>query len=722
MKQRIKQFISFHLQSAISSYGQIFFSLDTWLAVLLLVLSLLDIRVGFGGLLAVVLTNFIAHVLGFSKDKIRNGLYGFNAVFVGMCLMNKFYFTASFAALFIFAVLLMFMLTVLIETVFSKQKLPVLTFPFVLTMLIVDLSYPSFSYIMPIAPFDRYTTLLAKQMDVPWYGLIHSMDNITLPLPLFYYFKTLASVFFTDSIMVGVLIAIGLLLHSRIKSTVAFLGFIGAYYSLMALGVDIQVLTRDLGGINYIFWGMAMGSFFIIPNVYSYLLVICLTPALFLFYAGTESLFASRGLSSYTLAFSFLSILVLVILRQRSIGRFFIFPAIQHYDPEKTVYKNVNHISRFANDLLFKMQLPFVGEWKVSQGYNGQITHLGDWGRALDFVITDEDNKTYSGSGVYKEDYYCFNKPVFAPADGYVYQISNHTDDNAINEVDTNKNWGNTIIINHLNGIFTQISHLEKDSFKVRVGDYVPKGTLLATCGNSGRSPEPHVHFQVQHSPEIGAITQPYPIAYFFETRNGQTVLHINKIPQMGMAVSNVQSMSFISSSFQFTPGRTLHVTHNGKEFEWEIATNAYNQLYISCSKSKSTAYIANDGTMFYFYDFEGKKSSPLYLFYRSCFRMLLSSEKGIDVNDSIPLTKEHVAGTKWIQDILSPFVMLSKIKYRSQLLELDNKHYPQNVVFKNDVQVESLWTLVKMSSYRVAISHNKIEITSKKDNLCIVW
>jgi murein DD-endopeptidase MepM/ murein hydrolase activator NlpD len=129
---------------------------------------------------------------------------------------------------------------------------------------------------------------------------------------------------------------------------------------------------------------------------------------------------------------------------------------------------------------------------------------LGEWGSALDFVITDE-NRTYALPGSKKEDYYCYNKPVLAPADGYVYQISNITKDNEIGDVNTNKNWGNTIILNHLNGLFTQISHLKQDSFKVQVGDYVTKGTILASCGNSGRSPEPHLHFQVQLTPEIGA-------------------------------------------------------------------------------------------------------------------------------------------------------------------------------------------------------------------------
>jgi len=112
----------------------------------------------------------------------------------------------------------------------------------------------------------------------------------------------------------------------------------------------------------------------------------------------------------------------------------------------------------------------------VSQGYDGGITHLGEWGKALDFVITDEEGKSCFGQCAQKEEFYCYNKPVLAPADGYIYMISNITDENAIDNVNTEKNWGNSIVINHLNGLYTQMSHLKKDSFRVRIGDYVKRG------------------------------------------------------------------------------------------------------------------------------------------------------------------------------------------------------------------------------------------------------
>ena len=719
-KSTLKSIAALHLKATYNSYGQIFFSKRTWFAVTMLILSVLDVRVGLGGLLAVIITNLLSHLLGFSKEKIATGVYGFNAVFMGMSLLFKFYSNSSFLLFYIFGVVLSFLLTVWLETVLSKNKLPVLTLPFVITSFIIDLSFRSFANIELITPFDRFTVLLAKQMSIPWYDLVHSLDNIQLPQLIFYYFKTLASIFFTDSILVGILIAVALLIHSRIKSTVAFLGFLFAFLISKIVGFDLQQLTTNLAGTNFIFWGMAIGSFFIIPNIYSYLLVAGLTPVLFLLYASIEKLIAGTGLISYTLSFSILAILLIYVLIHRSANKFFIFPLIQYYNPEKTVYKSVNFLQRFGSDLPFKMKLPFLGEWTVSQGYNGGITHLGEWSNALDFVITDDENKTYSGSGTSKDDFYCYNKPVLAPADGYVYQISNITKDNDINDVNINKNWGNTIIINHLNGLYTQISHLKIDSFKVNIGDYVTKGTVLASCGNSGRSPEPHLHFQVQLSPEIGAKTHPYPFGYYFEKTNDKPIFRMGEVPAENSTIYNVDSLDLIHNAFNFKPGKELNISFNGEKLSWIVATNEYNQTYIFCKKSKSTAYFVNDGTMFYFTDFEGRKNSALYTFYRSCFKLLLAGERSIKIKDRIPLSKELPLAVKWLQDFIAPVVLLSQVNFSSQLNQLDNPYYPEYAGFINNIEVKSFGKKQPVTEYKIEISQSKIDIRSEKQNLCI--
>ena len=123
---------------------------------------------------------------------------------------------------------------------------------------------------------------------------------------------------------------------------------------------------------------------------------------------------------------------------------------------------------------------------------------------------------------------------------------------------------------------------------------------------------------------------------------------------------------------------------------------------------------------MFYFTDFEGKKNSALYTFYRSCFRLLLAGEQTIEVKDVIPLLKELPLSIKWIQDFLAPIVLLSQVNFLSQLHWMDNPFYPENAEYLNQVEPQSFWKKQPITEYSIAISPSKIEIKSKNLNLCI--
>jgi len=73
-------------------------------------------------------------------------------------------------------------------------------------------------------------------------------------------------------------------------------------------------------------------------------------------------------------------------------GRVFATP-LQLYSPEKNLYNYLNNKERLQNINHIRLQLPFIGKWMVSQGYDGNITHKGDWSKALDFIIVDNELK-----------------------------------------------------------------------------------------------------------------------------------------------------------------------------------------------------------------------------------------------------------------------------------------------------------------------------------------
>lgn len=80
---------------------------------------------------------------------------------------------------------------------------------------------------------------------------------------------------------------------------------------------------------------------------------------------------------------------------------------------------------------------------------------------------------------------------VYATADGVVRYVQNK-----------NKgNWGRTVIISHNFGFETVYAHLNKS--KVKVGDVIQKGDIIALSGNSGRTTGPHLHYEVRYASRI---------------------------------------------------------------------------------------------------------------------------------------------------------------------------------------------------------------------------
>ena len=73
---------------------------------------------------------------------------------------------------------------------------------------------------------------------------------------------------------------------------------------------------------------------------------------------------------------------------------------------------------------------------------------------------------------------------VYSPADGIVSLVARNM-----------YLMGNTLMIDHGLGVQSVFIHL--DSIKVKKGDYIKKGSIIANVGRTGRATGPHLHWGV---------------------------------------------------------------------------------------------------------------------------------------------------------------------------------------------------------------------------------
>lgn len=69
---------------------------------------------------------------------------------------------------------------------------------------------------------------------------------------------------------------------------------------------------------------------------------------------------------------------------------------------------------------------------------------------------------------------------------------------------------GNHIVIDH-GGFYSEYAHLSYNTIKVKTGDKVKKGQVIAKCGDTGNSTAPHLHFEMVYlnSPQAFGIVKP---------------------------------------------------------------------------------------------------------------------------------------------------------------------------------------------------------------------
>lgn len=714
-------------ESVLNSYSVVFFSDSRILSLTLLAVTMFNLPAGLSGLAAVLSSVLVARKMGFDSNLIRKGIYTFNALLTGIGLGTFFDPGIVFFTILLLASLCSLILSVALGGWLGKYGLPFLSLPFII------------SFWLGYLPAGHLGNLGLTQRNVFWMNEMYSIGGKhlldffqtieTLPLNrvVTFFLRSLSSIFFQENMLAGILIAAALLASSRISFLLAFTGFVTASLFAAFTGSEMAGYSAYNVGANYILVAIAAGGFFTIPSVYSFLWAVLLVPLTSLVLLFLNDISEITGLPVFSLPFSVITIVYIYFLQLRTRQQKPVLTPIQHSSPEKNLYSWINNTDRLANSVYLPFSLPFWGEWKVSQGYDGEHTHKDEWGKALDFVISDSEGMTHRDPFSSPESYYCYGKPVLAPADGIVAEVTDNINDNPPGTVNTVQNWGNSIVISHVPGLCSQLSHLKPGSIKVRKGDFVRKGEIIASCGNSGRSPEPHLHFQLQPSPFTGSRTMAYPVSYFLSRNGLESSLRSFTVPAEGEIVSNVTISGLLSRAFDLQPGMVIKFNYRldeqaGEDAAWEIFTDQYNYKYLYCQKSKSSAYFVNDGTMFYFTAFYGDRNSLLYYFYLVAYKVILSDHREFEITDKVPLHNlKNNRLLLFVYDFAAPFRQFMKACYSGGTAWCDNQTNPSRI------RVNSLISVClgnrELSSYKgtVIVSENRIsEFTFESENTWI--
>jgi len=635
-------------------YGAILFLNNKFAGLILLAITFINPSVAVSGTVAVIFTIIFAELIEIKEEYLSHGFYIYNSLLVGMGIGYIFAPSITSMALVAIASAFTFMFSFMLNRLFSAYKIPILSLPFSIVTMFVYLA--SLKYSALISTLVNNATIY----------------DIEVPLILSGFLKSFGTIFFLPNNIAGALMLLVVLNFSRIVFIMAIVGFyFGVLIHSFLIGSYEQALSNPYA-FNYILVAIALCGIFLLPTIKNFLLSLIGVAISVILVDAIGILFNYYAIPVFTIPFNLTVIVFIFIL---SIIYYKEFNYNIKDTPEESLSNYLSNIFRFGK-VYTKISLPFSGEWVVYQGFNDKWTHKGKYKYAYDFV-KKKNGKTYEGDELYAANYYCFGESILSPVSGYVIDCRHDLVDNIIGEVDRVNNWGNYIIIKSDLGFFIEISHIMQYSLSVKAGDYIKVNEIVAKCGNSGYSPEPHIHIQVQDLGVIGAFTREFCFTEYYKDNE----LIFNSLPKKDETISSVIIDKSISSRLVFILDDIFKyaVFKDNKridEIEFVVKMNQTSEFYFE-DKDKNQLYFYNDATQFYFYNYIGGDSHLKWLFILLP-RIPFINKNGIEYQDYLPvnLVKDRlgVITTLLISTIKKDYYKtIKRYKYYSNKILSDN-------------------------------------------------
>jgi murein DD-endopeptidase MepM/ murein hydrolase activator NlpD len=163
-----------------------------------------------------------------------------------------------------------------------------------------------------------------------------------------------------------------------------------------------------------------------------------------------------------------------------------------------------------GGDVHRRALIPVDGKVRIAQRF------------AIDWMCLGPDGRLFHDDSKSNANFCAYGAEVLAVAAGRISDLKDGLPDNAGSNEASSRSItldnvvGNYLILDLGHERFALYAHLKPGSLRVKVGESVKAGQVLARLGNSGNSDAPHLHFQVMdgNSP-LGAEGVPYEIDGF---------------------------------------------------------------------------------------------------------------------------------------------------------------------------------------------------------------
>jgi urea transporter len=262
-------------------------------------------KLGGLGILGLAASTLTAYLLGADRALIRNGLFGFNGILVGIGLAFFLNYNGLLIGYVILGGALSTVAMMALANLFSVWDMPALTAPFVLTAWLLLFAVLLFAnlrptaLIAPAAPDVRVlppTDLRAAATGVGAIGL--TPTNMTNAL-----FRGIGEVMFQDKLATGVIFLFAIFVNSRISALFALLGTALGALTAWTVGASGIAIFHGLYGFNAVLCAIALGGLFYVLTWQSaiYALIAAIISALV--FAAISVFLAPIGMPALTAPF-----------------------------------------------------------------------------------------------------------------------------------------------------------------------------------------------------------------------------------------------------------------------------------------------------------------------------------------------------------------------------------------------------------------------------------